>query len=98
MGKDMNDSLKRIYRWQTAYENLFNISRNKKCAQGVPVVAEQVKHPTNIHEDVGFDPWPRSNGLRIWCCHKLWYKAQMQLGFGITVAVAWPGSCCCFDP
>ena len=29
---------------------------------GVPVVAQWVKSLTGIHEDCGFDPWPRSLG------------------------------------
>ena len=29
--------------------------------EGVPVVAQQIKNPNSIHEDV-FDPWPRSVG------------------------------------
>ena len=37
---------------------------------GVPVLAQQVKNPTSVHEDEG-----RSlallSGLRIWCFHEL---------------------------
>lgn len=33
-----------------------------KPGVGVPVVAQQIKHLMRIHEDVGFDPWPRSVG------------------------------------
>ena len=32
------------------------------------------------------------SGLRIWHCRELWYKLQMQLRSGITVAVAQAGS------
>ena len=28
------------------------------------------------------------NGLRIWCCYKLWYSSQMWLGFGVAMAAA----------
>ena len=28
------------------------------------------------------------SGLRIQRCHKLWYRSQMQLGFGVAVVVA----------
>ena len=34
----------------------------KKKIYGVPLVAQWVKNPTNIHEDTGFDPWPLSVG------------------------------------
>ena len=27
------------------------------------------------------------SGLRIWCCHELWCRSQMQLGFSVAVAV-----------
>ena len=30
-------------------------------------------------------------GLRIWCCHELWCKSQIQLGSGVAVAVAQAG-------
>ena len=36
--------------------------------------------------------WVRSlvslSGLRIWCCHDLWYRSQMQLGARVAVAMA----------
>lgn len=32
-------------------------------------------------------------GLRIWCCHGLWYRLQTQLGSCIAVAVTVAGSC-----
>ena len=41
----------------------------------------------SIHENV-FDPWPCSQ-----CCHELWYRLQMWLGFCIAVAVVYTGSC-----
>ena len=31
--------------------------------------------------------------LRIWCCHELQCRSQIQLGSGIAVALAWSGSC-----
>ena len=37
----------------------------KYLLEGVPIVAQQVKNPTSIHEDAGFDPWPQSVG---WGC------------------------------
>ena len=33
-----------------------------KAARGVPVIAQQLKNPTSIHEDRRFDPWPHSVG------------------------------------
>ena len=42
----------------------------------------------SIHEYLVWSLAPLS-GLRIWCCHKLWYRLQTQLGSGITVAVVW---------
>ena len=30
--------------------------------EGAPVVAQQIKKPTSIYEDVWFEPWPRSVG------------------------------------
>ena len=53
---------------------------------GVPLVAQQVKNPTSIHEVVGLIP-----GLTQWVkvqrCHELWCKLQTQLRSGIAVAV-----------
>ena len=28
------------------------------------------------------------SGLRIWCCHELWYRSQMWLGSDVAMAVA----------
>ena len=33
------------------------------------------------------------SGLRIWCCHKLLRRVQIQLGSGVAVAVAEASSC-----
>ena len=38
----------------------------------VPIVAQQVKNPTQCPWRCKFDPGPRSVGLRIQCCCKLW--------------------------
>ena len=32
-------------------------------------------------------------GLRIRCCHELWYRSQTQLGSAVAVAVAVAGTC-----
>ena len=45
-----------------------------------------VANLTSIHEDVGLIPGPLS-GLRIWHCHDLWCRLQMQLRSGVAVAV-----------
>ena len=47
---------------------------------GIPIVAQQVKKLTDIHEDVGLLP-----GLRIQCYCKLWCKLQMRLRSGEQV-------------
>ena len=53
---------------------------------GVPVVAQWVKKPTNIHADLGSVP-----GLSDWvndpACRKLWCMSQMQFRSGIAMAV-----------
>ena len=33
------------------------------------------------------------SGLRIQCCHELWYRSQIRLGSGVSVAVVQAGSC-----
>ena len=38
---------------------------------GVPLVAQQVKSLTSIHEDSGSASFRE---LRIWCCHELWCR------------------------
>ena len=31
------------------------------------------------------------SGLRIWCCHELWYRLHMWLGSDVAVVVVWAG-------
>ena len=54
---------------------------------GVPVVAQQVKKLTSMHEDVssisGLAHW-----VRIWHCCKLWPRSQMRLGSQVAMAQA----------
>ena len=50
------------------------------------IVAQQVKNPISIHEDVGLIPGLLSV-LRIWLCHVLWYTSQTWLKSGIAVSV-----------
>jgi len=52
----------------------------------VPNVAQWVKNPTSIHEDVGLILASLS-GLRIRRCRELWCRLQMWLGSGVAVAV-----------
>ena len=44
----------------------------KKYTSGVPVVAQQVKNPSSIHEDVGLIPglaqWVKGSSTAISCC------------------------------
>ena len=51
---------------------------------GVLAVAQQVKNPTNIHEDPSLAPLFR---LGICHCCELWCRLQMQLRSGIAVSV-----------
>ena len=60
--------------------------KNEK-GTGVPVVAQQVKNPTSICEDV-VRSLASLSGLRISCHHELQHREQMWLGSGIAVAVA----------
>ena len=48
-------------------------------------MAQQLRIPTRIHEDVGLIPGSFS-GLRIWCCQKLWLLMH-DLRAGHAVAV-----------
>ena len=58
--------------------------------KGVPIVAQWLRNPTSIHEDAGSTQVAGSlSGLRIWHCHELWCRSQMQFGSHIAVAVAW---------
>ena len=50
-------------------------------------MAQWLRNPTSIHEDVGSIPASLS-GLRIWRCHELWCRLQMWLGSCAAVAVA----------
>ena len=53
---------------------------------GVLIVAQQVKNPTSIHENVGSIPG-LAQWIRIWHCHKPWHKSQMQLGSHVAAAM-----------
>ena len=33
------------------------------------------------------------SGLRIWCCHELWWRSQTRFGSGVAVALAQASSC-----
>ena len=58
-----------------------------KCNRGVPIVAQPVKNPPGIYEDVGSIPG-RAQWVRIQCCHKPRHRSQMWLRSGVAVAVA----------
>ena len=50
-------------------------------------MAQWVKNPTNIHEDV-VPSLALLHGLRVWRCCELWGRLQMGLRSGVAVAVA----------
>ena len=56
---------------------------------GVPVVAQQVKNPTRIHEDSGLIPglaqWVKGSGVAV----SYGVRSQTRLGSGTAVTVAW---------
>ena len=54
------------------------------------MIAQQVKNPTSIPEDAGSIP-SLAQGLRIYSCHKLWYRSKVWLRYGVAVAVVIPG-------
>ena len=49
-------------------------------------MAQQVKVPTSLHEDVG--SMASLMGLRIWHCPKLWLRSEIWLQSGVAMAVA----------
>ena len=63
-----------------------NKNFKKRWSMGVPTVAQQVKNPTSIQEDVG-SILASLSGLRIW------NRSQMQLGSHAAVAVVKAGKC-----
>ena len=72
------------------YSQISNQTRgeneNSKCF-GVPIVAQWLMNPANIHEEVGSIP-----GLAQWvedpslCCCELWCRSQTWLISSIAVA------------
>ena len=65
----------------------------KRSLQGVPIMVQQKQIRLGTMR-----LWIQSlallGGLRIWRCHELWYRTQMQLGSGIAVSLAQAGSNC----
>ena len=54
-------------------------------------------NPTGTHEDAGLI-LALLSGLRIRCCHELWWRSPMWLGCCIAVAVAQAGSTAPIQP
>ena len=80
--------------WLSSFSAKFR-SRNTKCIRvglEIPIMAQW-----ELIQLVSVRIWVRSlaplSGLRIWRCHELWYRSQMQLRSRIAVAVAQAGSC-----
>ena len=59
---------------------------------GVPIVSQQIKNLTSIHEDV-VRSLALLSGLRIQLCCKLQCRLEMEFGSQVAVAVAMAGSC-----
>lgn len=59
--------------------------KNKKTKPRVPIVSQGVKNPS-MRMRVGY--LASLSRLRIQCCHKLWHRSQMRLGFSVAMAVA----------
>ena len=63
----------------------------KSKTPGVPTVVQWVKNPT-----VSVRMWVQSlallSGLRIWCCHKLWCRSQMQRSLDLALLWLWQKS------
>ena len=70
----------------TANGYSMTVSKNEFVV-GVPIMAQEVKNPTSIHEDAGLI-LTSIGELRIQRCHELWSRSQMWLRADITVAVA----------
>ena len=65
---------------------VLNVQVKNERAVGVPVVAQQLRNLTSIHEDEG-SILALLSGLRIQCCHEVWCRSQTRLGSCIAVAV-----------
>ena len=48
-------------------------------------MVQQAMHPTSIQEDLGLIPG-LAQWVKIWYCHELWCRLQMQLRSGVAVA------------
>ena len=55
-------------------------------------MAQWVKKPTSIWRDA-VPSLASVSGLRIWCCHELWYRSQTLLRSCVAVAVVSASSC-----
>ena len=52
---------------------------------GIPIMAQWLMNLTRNHLQV--KSLVLLSGLRIWCCHELWCRLQMQLGSHVAVAL-----------
>ena len=60
--------------------------------QGVPIVVQQKRIRLGTMRLQQIPSLASLGGWRIWCCHELWCRSQMQLGSGVAVAVVQAGS------
>ena len=65
-------------------------SSNPSHCGGVPEVAQQ-KQTQLVSMRTKVQSLASLSGLRIWHCHDLWGRLQIQLGYGVAVAcgVGW---------
>ena len=77
----------RLYYCQKIGKLKKKIQIHKKCLfLGFPIVVQQKQiQQGTMRFRVQF--LALLSGLRIWCCHELWYRSQMWLGSGVAVAV-----------
>ena len=58
-----------------------------KARAGVPIMAQQ-KQLSLVSMRLRVRSLPLLSGLRIRCCHELWYRLQTRLGASVDVALA----------
>ena len=60
----------------------------KKAKLGVLIAAKQVKDPEHFSVKMWVQLLASLSGLRIWRCHKMRCRSQMQLESSVAMAVA----------